>query len=353
MIKIIVIVLAVVVLSLGLTVWGLQRYMVYSSDGGKLVLPWMQETGGEDGAASQPQEDNNGASAVVSSVVTSGNTNPQESATGDTNVVNAVQISQDQLLSGNASDLIKEQNADGVVLEMKNADGKLSYVSHQDLAGSLYASPEASVGEQVAQAIQDLKKQGVYLIAYVDCFEDRSMSGKDDLTFQTIYGFHWLGDNDIGWGNPTKSEVRDYLSGIVGELAELGFDEILLDHAGYPTEGTLTNIQTGSDYDSTQFSANIKEFYTQAAKAAEDGGAKLSVVTDQNTIQSGSNELNGQTLDNLALVGRVWMKADANADTTELEKKLTEAGMNDHPLGMLTDVLQSDKNYYQAVLDTE
>ena len=39
MIKVIVIVLAVVVLSLILTIWGLQRYMVYSSDGGKLEIP--------------------------------------------------------------------------------------------------------------------------------------------------------------------------------------------------------------------------------------------------------------------------------------------------------------------------
>ena len=44
MIKVIVIVLAVVVLSLILTIWGLQRYMVYSSDGGKLELPWAQQT---------------------------------------------------------------------------------------------------------------------------------------------------------------------------------------------------------------------------------------------------------------------------------------------------------------------
>lgn len=39
-IKVIVIVLAVVVLSLILDHLGLQRYMVYSSDGGKLELPW-------------------------------------------------------------------------------------------------------------------------------------------------------------------------------------------------------------------------------------------------------------------------------------------------------------------------
>ena len=55
MIKVIVIVLAVVVLSLILTIWGLQRYMVYSSDGGKLELPWAQQTDDGSGSA-QPQE---------------------------------------------------------------------------------------------------------------------------------------------------------------------------------------------------------------------------------------------------------------------------------------------------------
>ena len=80
MIKVIVIVLAVVVLSLILTIWGLQRYMVYSSDGGKLELPWAQQTDDGSGSA-QPQEGGAASEPDVSAVVTSGGSDvPQEPA---------------------------------------------------------------------------------------------------------------------------------------------------------------------------------------------------------------------------------------------------------------------------------
>ncbi len=350
-VKVIVIVLAVVVLSLILTIWGLQRYMVYSNDGGKLVLPWTQQTSSGGGAFSQPQAGVVTSEPDVSNVVTSEEPTPQE-PTADGSEGRAVQISQDDLLNGGVSALLEDKNADSVILEMKAPNGKLSYASQMDLAGQLGASASASTSEELTQAIQDLKEQGTYLIAYVDCFQDHSMSGKDNLTFSTIYGFHWMDDNDVGWGNPTKDDVQDYLTGVVGELAAMGFDEIMLYNAGYPTQGNLEYIQTGSEYDSTQFAANITDFYIKAAKAAEDGGAKLSVVTDQETVQNGTNALSGQTLESLASLGRVWMTLDANADTTALTKRLTEAGMNDHPLGVLTDTLETGKSYWQAVLDT-
>ena len=68
-VKVIVIVLAVIVLSLVLAIVGLQRYMVYTDEGGKLVLPWAQQTSdssepdSSDGAASSAEPD-------VSKVVT-------------------------------------------------------------------------------------------------------------------------------------------------------------------------------------------------------------------------------------------------------------------------------------------
>lgn len=356
MIKVIVIILAIVVVSLGAIAWGLQRYMVYSDNGGKLVLPWAQQTSSEGGASSPPKA---GGAAVsepnVSEVVTSQSTTTQEPSS-DTSVVSALRITQDQLLNGDISAQLKEKKANGVVLEMKASSGKLSYVSHLDLASQLGTSAKTTAGQQadpVAQAVTKLKEKGVYLIAYVDCFEDEAMGNQHSLSILTNSGYLWHGpNNNVRWGNPTRDQVRAYLVGIVGELSKLGFDEILLDHAGYPTEGNLNYIKKGTDYNSSQFATIISDFYTKAAKAAADNGAKLSVVTDQNTVQSGKNALSGQTLENLSKLGRVWMKLDANADEKALQKKVTEAGMNDHPLGVLTDTLESGKDYWQAVLDT-
>lgn len=358
-IKVIVIVLAVVVLSLILTIWGLQRYMVYSSDGGKLVLPWSQQTGGSEGSA-QPEEGAVTSEPDISDVVTSGSAAPQEPAAAE-QTLQAVRITQEELLNGNVSDLLEQRGANGVVLEMKSASGQLSYASSLNLATQLGTSAQATTDpttgaqtDPVAEAVKELKNQGVYTIAYVDCFEDGALGNLEAYAILTNSGYRWKGpNNDVRWGSPTNADVRNYLTGIIEELAAIGFDEILLDNAGYPTAGNLNYIRKGDAYNYTQFASVIGNFYTQAAQAASNGGAKLSVITDQNTITSGSNSLSGQTLENLASLNRVWLELAPGADATDLTRTLTEAGMNDHPLGVLTTALETGKDYCQAVLTTQ
>ena len=67
-VKVIVIVLAVVVLSLVLAIVGLQRYMVYTDEGGKLVLPWAQQTSD----SSEPDSSDGAASSAAPDVKSGG-----------------------------------------------------------------------------------------------------------------------------------------------------------------------------------------------------------------------------------------------------------------------------------------
>ena len=78
--------------------------------------------------------------------------------------------------------------------------------------------------------------------------------------------------------------------------------------------------------------------------------ARLSVVTDRDTIQDGKNEDSGQTLDNLSKLDRVWVDPDGE-DVQKLTDKLTDAGMKGRPLGALTDELEKDRDYSQAIVD--
>ena len=361
-VKVIVIVLAVVVLSLVLAIVGLQRYMVYTDEGGKLVLPWAQQTSdssepdSSDGAASSAAPD---VSQVVTEPKPDDQTKEPDSTvpiTGDS--VKAVQLDQSELLQGDAKTLLEGKKADAVLLEMKAADGTLRYVSDQDLAKQLGCSAvkkvDTATGQQVdqaAQLVQQLKAQNIYTIAYVDCFEDCAMGGQKELAFMTEYGFNWMGpNNNYGWGNPSYEKVRDYLVGIVGELSQMGFDEILLYNAGFPTEGKIDTIKKDENYDTAKFAQIIGDFYDQAAQAAEQGGAKLSVVTTADTIQTGSDAKSGQTLDNLSKLSRVWLTDAGNSDLNALEQKLAEAGMKERPLGVFTNNLDAGQTVCQAVL---
>lgn len=167
----------------------------------------------------------------------------------------------------------------------------------------------------------------------------------------TEYGFNWMGpNNNYGWGNPSYEKVRDYLVGIVGELSQMGFDEILLYNAGFPTEGKIDTIKQDENYDAAKFAQIICDFYDQAAQAAEQGGAKLSVVTTADTIQTGSDAKSGQTLENLSKLSRVWLTDAGGGDLNALEQKLAEAGMKERPLGVFTNNLDAGQTVCQAVL---
>ena len=81
------------------------------------------------------------------------------------------------------------------------------------------------------------------------------------------------------WADPSNQKVQDYLIGLMTELAQMGFDEIVLDHCGYPTQadGLLSNIQYGDQTASQVMDA----FLAKAVQALEPYGTKLSLEVSQ------------------------------------------------------------------------
>ncbi len=84
------------------------------------------------------------------------------------------------------------------------------------------------------------------------------------------------------------------------ELAELGFDEILLENSGYPTEGNLHYIKKGEAYDpDVQFdrglAAPVGEFYAALKEAMKDyPDTKISYSAGAGVL-SKEGDLSGQT----------------------------------------------------------
>lgn len=135
------------------------------------------------------------------------------------------------------------------------------------------------------------KEDGVYRIARVSCFRDDRLSDADtSLAVLTKSGYRWTDPDKVHWVSPTNPAVRAYLADLCRELAGLGFDEILLDNAGYPTRGKLSYIKKGEAYDAEQFESVISGFYREVADALEGTETVLSVVWDEeNTALSGQS----------------------------------------------------------------
>ena len=309
--KVIVLVLAVVLAALAVVFFWLQNYLVYTADGWRLSF-----------GQADPTPTPVSTPAAVDPVVV---TLPPEDSSPEHGVLRAVEVSLDSLLAGSARAEMEAAGGNAVLLDMKDGQGRLAYVSQLQLA----LDAGASGGDlAVNQAIAALKEDGVYLVARMSCFQDHLLPGYDyDLAILTNSGYRWTDPEGLRWSSPTSSQVRDYLSAVAGELAGLGFDEILLTNAGYPTQGNLHYIKKGAAYDAAAFSTVINGFYRQVSAAVEAQGARVGVLTQASVLTQGSDPNSGQTVAGLAeTVWRVWLPAEGE-DPAALTAALEGAGM--------------------------
>ena len=100
--------------------------------------------------------------------------------------------------------------------------------------------------------------------------------------------------------NPTAAEARQYVIGVCVELAQLGFDEIVLDNAGWPATGNLSYIKVGESYDPATLSEGVEQFYQELQAALEGTDVTLAVAVNAAAL-TGSETASGQTA---ALLGQ-------------------------------------------------
>lgn len=290
-----VIVIILVILGIAATLY-VQQYLVVSSDGVRLDLPFFQqETPDPDGTPSVPVSD-------TPVVIVTPTPEPEPEPTPPPST--PASLPQEALYDGTALSQVEAAGADCALFDMKADSGALSYVSSIELA---QYTKQTSTDETLNFSIQFLNEtEGLYTIARVSCFKDHNITDYErSLSIFTNSDYRWTDPDGIRWISPTNPDVQDYITEICVELAELGFDEILLDNAGYPTQGNLHYIKKGDAYNSAQFSSVIDDFYAQVATALSNYDIVLSVITTQEAL-AGQDSLSGQTPENLARFDRLW-----------------------------------------------
>lgn len=298
--KILAIIIVILILLGAAALIYLQQYLVVSTDGVRLELPFFQ--------SAEPDEP---LPVVTPNRPVLATPEPTPTPTPAPEALHPVLLSAEALYDGTAVSQIKAAGGDCALFDMKADAGTLSYTSALELAVTAKLSADDPA---LNAAIRDLNgTDGLYTIARVSCFKDDTVTDYDrSMAILTNSGYRWTDPENIHWISPTSSDVRNYLTAICVELAELGFDEILLDNAGYPSQGHLEYIKKGTAYDEAQFSAVIDAFYAQVAAALEEYDVKLSAVTTPEAL-SGTDSLTGQTPGNLARFDRLWTRDEAGA----------------------------------------
>lgn len=308
---IIVFLTAVLVVAVAIYLW-MQNNLVYDDNGVYLPLPWKQQEASQPPPVSPsepvtpPPTDAPPTDSFLVIESPSPSLTPRELAK---ETLKAVEVTPQALLDGTAAGLAENAGGNAVLVTMKNDDGTLNYVSEVELAVTLNASGSDPA---VNRAIQALTRGDCYTIARVSCFRDEIMGGIAAYALLSNSGYRWRDFDGIRWSCVGKSATRDYITAICEELAELGFDEILLTNCGYPPNGTgqMGWLRVDETYPWGNLDTVEGPFLAQVREAIEPHGAVLSVEALGREL-AGEERATGLTADNVAEnCAHLWMDAE-------------------------------------------
>ncbi len=126
-----------------------------------------------------------------------------------------------------------------VLIDMKGPYGSFFYPSQ--LPGAIHSA--ATNVEEVAKLVQTLQKKGFYTIARISTFRDwnyvnNNGSGVSLRQAGTRYG--WLDPDGYFWLDPSNAAATSWITEVVLELRDMGFNEVLLADFRFPNSDKYT-----------------------------------------------------------------------------------------------------------------
>ena len=297
--KVIVVILAVLLAAALLFTLILGKYVEYTDEGVRLKLPWGQE---------QPEESEepiHSDALVVESSAPAVQPTPEVTA-APAFVLNAVEVSAAQLANGTAADAVKQAGGNCLVVEMKNEYGRVNWPTKVKNTIGL----PTSVADAAAKELEELAERGeLYLVARVNCFRDQTLANAGrGGPLLTHGGKVWYDSTGLRWVSPASEDVRIYLTALCAELAELGFDEILLECAGYPYYGEVHALAT-DELRPEELSQQVEAFWREVRTTLAARDVKLSFLVTGDMI-TGADRYSGINASLLARYAeRVWTPA--------------------------------------------
>ncbi|MBQ8209944.1 MAG: hypothetical protein IJZ35_05120 [Clostridia bacterium] len=139
----------------------------------------------------------------------------------------------------------KTAGADTVIIELKDAQGHFYFKP----SISVSAEAQATVVENIAQIIKELKQQGLSVYASVSCFADDIYARNNQSVTAYVTAADestsiWYGgeNGSNAWLSPFSNEVCYYLTTVIGDVAALGVDGIVFENATVPANAESENV---------------------------------------------------------------------------------------------------------------
>lgn len=214
---------------------------------------------------------------------------------------------------------IKNLGYNALVLELKDEDGTIYYNTQNTMAATVGAVSENAV-ENISEIVTKLKGENIVPIAQINAFKDKiaTRNPAAKILYTKQEGWSWFDSaNGKPWLNPYSSEAQGYVTALSCELAELGFENIMVSSIMFPDVSNFVNADFG-ELEKTVSHAEILSQYTQILKDALNAkNAKLLLSynaseagRENNIIYGGANPVNFACD---ALVPELVVEADSGA----------------------------------------
>ncbi len=292
--KILLAVVLVVVIAVALSVVYLGEHVVYSADGRRqIVLPWQRE---ERDAPPDGEEEDPDQPDVSVTVQEPEEQEPREIAAGSL-PAKALTAADWTAWSGETEN--KDFNA--VAVRLKTSNGTIYF----NFTGAVSGAVETEL--DTASTLSALtSREGLHTIASVACLQDFKAANADveGRGLKNTGGYIFYDGNNNLWLDPAKPSTREYVCDLAKEIAELGFDELLLTDFSYPTVGKINKINYNTD---VPLANNLDLLLGDLRTALEPYDILLSVEVPEAVIAEGPDTVAGLDLNRLAIrVDRIY-----------------------------------------------
>lgn len=290
--KILLAILLVLVIAVAASVIYLQQFLVYGADGSRQIrLPWQTEEKAPppDGKGEAP-ENQPDVDVVVQEPEDQG---PKETA--------AFSLPAQALTQALWQEAEKPAGANAVAVRLKTSNGTVYFNAANAVSGAVETEMDTAAALAAVTA-----QEGLHTIASVACLQDFKAANADveGRGLKNTGGYIFYDGNNSLWLDPAKPGTREYVCALAKEIAELGFDELLLTDFSYPTVGKINKIHYNTD---VPLANNLDLLLSDLNTALESYDILLSVEVPEAVIAEGPDTVAGLDLNRLvSRVDRVY-----------------------------------------------
>lgn len=286
--KILLAILLVLVIAVAASVIYLQQFLVYSADGScQIRLPWQTEEKEPppDGEGETPENQPN-IDVVVQEPEPEG---PKEAV--------AFSLPAQALTQALWQETVKPAGTNAVAVRLKTSNGTVYFNAANAVSGAVETELDTAAALAAITG-----QEGLHAIASVACLQDFKAANADveGRGLKNTGGYIFYDGNNSLWLDPAKPGAREYVCALAKEIAELGFDELLLTDFSYPTVGKINKINYNTD---VPLANNLDLLLSDLNAALEPYDILLSVEVPEAVIAEGPDTVAG--LDLNRLVSRV------------------------------------------------